>query len=108
MTDALFCFGSHPCAIAAHVFGQAFGTGPVFKGIVGGILLAPFVRFNLRSHWLASSKLGRNLDHRLVDGHRHRVEVGGVSFQPQALGFQRQRPTAGKRIVEGRQFFGIE
>ena len=38
----------------------------------------------------APNKPGRDLDHGLVDGHRHRIEVGGLAFQPKSLGFQRK------------------
>lgn len=37
-----------------------------------------------------SGKLGRDFDERLVDEHRDRIEVAGVSLEAEALGLERQ------------------
>src|SRR5262245_26121797 len=41
----------------------------------------------------------RDLDQRLVDQHRHWVEVGGVRLQAEALGFQWDRATTRERVI---------
>jgi hypothetical protein len=56
----------------------------------------------------AVGKVGRDLDHGLVDEHRHRVEVAGVALQPQPLRRQGQGAAAGKGIVEGGQLVRVE
>ena len=53
-------------------------------------------------------ELRRDLDHRLVDQHRHRVQVAGVALQPEPLRLQRQRPAAGEGVVEGGQLVAVE
>ena len=53
-------------------------------------------------------ELGRDLDHGLVDEHRHGVQVAGVSLQPQPLRLQRDGSATGKGIVQGGQLVGIE
>jgi hypothetical protein len=82
VADALFGFVAHPLPVVAHILGEplraAVGLGkqPLF--------LARF--------WVdrrTVGKLGRDLDHGLVDEYRHRVEVTGVALQPQALRLQR-------------------
>ncbi len=61
-----------------------------------------------RSHRRAAGESGRDLDHGLVDHHRHRVEVGGPCFQPQPLRFQRDGAAAGEGIMEGGQLVRVE
>ena len=61
-----------------------------------------------RVHRRQVGKFGRNLDHRLVDEHRHGVEIGGVGLQPQPLRLQRDRAAAGKGVVQTGQFVGVE
>ncbi len=78
MADALLGFVAHPLAVVAHVFGETLArpsnpaATPIFSlrdsGFTGGL----------------PGKLRRNLDHRLVDQHRDRVEVAGVSSPAQA------------------------
>ena len=95
MANALESLFAHPVAIAAHVFSQALGTGPVFHHV----LLLFAVR--QRANWRLACEFGRDFDHGFVDHHRDRVQVAGVTFQPQALGFQRNGTTTGKGIMEG-------
>ena len=59
-------------------------------------------------NWRATREPRRDLDHGLVDQHRHRVEVASMCFHPEALGFHRQGTTPGEWIVEGRQPVWIE
>ena len=50
-----------------------------------------------------SRELRRDLDQRLVDEHRDRVEVGGVRLQAEALGLERDRAAAGERVEDRRR-----
>ena len=59
-------------------------------------------------HGQTPGELGRNLDHRLVDQLRYRVQIAGIGLQPQALGFQRQRAATGKGIMKARQLVRVE
>ena len=61
-----------------------------------------------RIHRRLARELRRDLDHRLVDQHRHRVQVAGVALEPEPLRLERQRPAAGERIVEGGQLLAVE
>ena len=84
--NALLGLFAHPRAVAAHVFGQAAGTAPVVKSVLRRLLGAA-LGLNLRPHRRTARELGRYLDHGLVDGHGHGVEVRSMAFQPQALRF---------------------
>ena len=59
-------------------------------------------------HRRLARELRRDLDHRLVDQHRHRVQVAGVALEPEPLRFERQRPAAGEGVVEGGQLVAVE
>ncbi len=121
VADALFRLVAHPLAVMAHVLGEALRAFPfAHKELVipaqAGIqfvLWIPGLRcaapgMTAEGNRRLAGKARRDLDHRLVDQHRHRVEVAGVTFQPQALCFQRQRAAAGKGVVEGRQHMTVE
>ncbi len=84
---------AHPGAVAAHILGQAGGARPVTQAFLG----------RTWEHRRSPGPLGRNLDQRLVDQHRHRVEVRGMRLQPQPLGFQRDRTAARERVENGRR-----
>jgi DNA replication protein DnaC len=47
-------------------------------------------------------ELRRNLDHGLVDQYGYGIEVGGVGFETETLGFKRDCPATGKWIVDKR------
>src|SRR5258707_2583656 len=59
----------------------------MFAGRISGFL-SPFLPLRVRIHRRLVGELGRNLDHRLVDQHRHGVQVAGVTLQPQPLRLQ--------------------
>ena len=101
MADALFRLVAHPLAVGADILGQPLRTPP-------GLGQQPLLCARFRVHRRPAGKLGRNLDHGLVDQHRHRVQVAGIAFQPQPLRLQRDRATPSKGVVEGRQFVGVE
>ncbi len=114
--DALLGLVPHPLAVIAHVLGQALGAFPL---AVDQVLLASRAPLTLpsppggegsivRVHRRLARELGRDLDHRLIDQHRHRVEIRCVGLQPQPLGLQGKRPAAGKGVVEGRQLVTVE
>jgi len=62
----------------------------------------------MRVHWRAVRKLRRDFDHRLVDEYGHGIQIARVSLEPEPLRLQRQRPTAGKGIVERGQLLAVE
>jgi hypothetical protein len=61
-----------------------------------------------RIHRRLAGKFGWNLDHRLVDEHRHWVQIARIAFQTEALCFERQCAAAGEWVVEGRELFRVE
>ncbi|MFZ1507619.1 MAG: hypothetical protein WAV74_12610, partial [Anaerolineae bacterium] len=72
--------------------------------------LPPISYFLFPTSWIdrrLAGELGRDLDHRFVDQHRHGVEVAGVGFEAQALRLQRQRAAAGEGIVERGQLVAV-
>jgi hypothetical protein len=107
VADALQRLLAHPGAVAAHVFGQAARARPVGEGFARAFLGAA-LGLDGRAHRRAAGELGRDLDHGLVDGHGHGVEVAGKALQPQALRLQRQRAPARKRVVKGGQLLGVK
>ena len=106
MPDAPLRLVAHPLPVVAHVLGEPLRPGPAAldQGRLGRRSAGPGLRVDRRP----ASELGRDLDHRLVDEHRHRVEIAGVGLQPQALRLQRQGAASRKGIVEGRQPVRIE
>ncbi len=104
--DALLGFVAHPLAVVAHVLGQPLGALPL--PLHAQLAVFGHLRPRFGVHRRHAGELGRNLDHRLVDKHRHGVQVRSVGLQPQPLRLQRQRAAAGERIVEGRQPLRIE
>ena len=102
MPDTFAGLLAHPVPIAAHVLGEALRAFPAghAQGMPG--------RGGNGADGSAIRKFRGNLDHGLVDGHGHGVEVGGPGFQPEALGFQRQRAASGKGIMKGGELFGVE
>jgi hypothetical protein len=81
----------HPPTVVPHVGRQALHAMP-------GVEIAPQVV--LRIDGRAGAEARRNLDHRLIDRHRHRVEVAGVGGETEPLRFERDAPAAGKRVVD--------
>ena len=67
--------------------------------------------FLFPTFWIDGRQPGkprRDLDHRLVDQHRDRVQVAGVALEPEPLRLERQRAAARERVVEGGQFARIK
>ena len=102
VADALLRLRPHPSTIAAHVLGQALGAGPVLDQLALPLALRQ------RADRRPVGEAWRDLDHGLVDGHRHRVEVGGPGLQPQPLGLQWQGTAAGEGVMKGRQLVRVE
>ncbi|MNI40258.1 hypothetical protein D3C73_944740 [compost metagenome] len=70
MPNALPGFVPHPFTVVFHIFGQAFGIAVELT----------FLDAEMdRRHIL---ELRRNLNHRLTDHHRDRVEVRSIGGQP--------------------------
>ena len=91
MTDAFLGLIAHPPAVIARIRGQALCPLPRDRG-----LLLPRFLLPLGVDGRAAGELRRDLDQRLVDQHRDRVEVGGVGFQAETLGLQRDRAAPAK------------
>ena len=130
MADALLGLVAHPLAVVAHVLRETLRALPLphkqivipaqagiqffywIPGLppdrVGGAPGMTGLRLRVRVHRRAAGELRRDLDHRLVDQHRHRVQVAGESFEPQPLRLQRQRAAAGERVVKSRQPVAVE
>ena len=66
------------------------------------------IAFQPRPHRRTTGELGRYLDHGLVDGHGHGVQVRGIGLQAKPLGLQRQRSAAREGIMEGWQLIRVE
>ena len=99
--DAPLRLVAHPLAVVAHVSRKARRALPLRPR-------RPLPLAALRIHRRSPGELRRDLDHRLVDQHRHGVEVAGVRLQPQALRLQGDRAAAGERVVEGGQDVAVE
>ena len=92
MADAPLRLVADPAAVAADVLGQTGRTGPI-QALFGG----PWEdrRLVRPSRW--------DLDQRLVDQYRHRIEVAGVGLQAETLRLQRDRAATGERIQDRRR-----
>ena len=53
-------------------------------------------------------EFGRDLDHRLIDKDRNRIQIAGIAFQAQSLRFQRQGTAAGKGVVKGGKLVAVK
>ena len=106
MPDAPLRLVAHPLPVVAHVLGKPLRAGPVAfdQRRFGRRPAGPGLRVDRRP----AGELRRDLDHRLVDEHRHRVQVAGMGLKPQALRLQRQGAAPRERIVEGRQPVRVE
>ncbi len=93
MPDALPRLLPHPCAVMFHVLRQPFGIAVMVALLDAGMDRLPVPEFR------------RELDHRLADRHRHRVQVGAMGGQAQTLRLQRDRSAARKRVTDRRQRF---
>ena len=101
MPDSLLSLVAHPLPVVAHVLGQTLRAAPRLRD-------DRWLALRFRVHRRPAGELRRNLDHRLVDQHRHRVEVAGMGFETQPLRFERQGTAAGERVVECRQRVAVE
>ena len=102
MANALCRLVAHPLAVVAHVLGKPLRATPLTFDEIGWIVLRP------RPHRRPASELWRDLDHRLADEHRDRIEIAGVALQPQPLRLQRQCATAGEGVMEGGKLPPVE
>jgi hypothetical protein len=92
MADATLGLITHPLAVVAYVLGQALRPSP------RAAVPDPPTRRGV--HGRPAAEARRDLDHRLVDQHRHRIQITGVRFQAQALRLQRQCAPAGERVMK--------
>jgi hypothetical protein len=91
MADAFLGLVAHPLSVAAHVLGQTRCAGPG----------QPF-RDGTRKHWSVARPLRRDLDQRLVNQYRDRVQVGCMRLKPEPLCLKRDGPAAGERVEDRR------
>ncbi len=82
----------HPTPIGGHIRGQTLSPLPSLE------ILA-----DIGMHRRQTRETRRNLDHRLVDQHRHRIQIPSQRHQTEPLRLQRNRPTTRKRIHHRRQ-----
>ncbi len=119
MPDALLCLLPHPATVEPHILRQPLRAPPVLAadprlaspllpGAPCGIRAGDGEVPEGRVHRRPASEPRWNLYHRLVDQHRHRIQVARVRLEPQPLSLQRQCPAAGERIVKRRQLPRIE
>ena len=99
--DALLGLVAHPLAVVTHVLGQTLRALPLAGD--ERLLLS-----RLGIHRRPACKAGRDLDHRLVDQHRDRVQVARVRFQSEPLRLERQRAATGEGVVEGGELVPVE
>ena len=74
VTDAAERLPLHPLAVILHIGGKPLRPLPA------GCAIQPGAAVRVDRH--LPGKPGRDLDHGLVDHHRHGVQVVGVGFQP--------------------------
>ena len=101
VSDPFLRLVAHPPAVVADIVGQPLRAPP---GAGDDRPLVP----RLRVHRRPAGESRGDLDHRLVDQHRHRIEIAGVRLKAQPLCFERQRAPAGERIVKRGQLVSIE
>ncbi|WP_455429391.1 hypothetical protein [Leucobacter soli] len=87
VSDPALRLVTHPGAVAAHVLGEPGRLRPA-RALTGGV----------GEDGRAIRELRRNLDERFVDEHGDGVEIGGVRFEPETLGLERNGATAGEGI----------
>ena len=96
VTDALERFVAHPCPVTAHVLGQSLGSLPTH---LVQITLSFFPQS--WAHGSTPRELGRYLNHGLIDGDGHRVQIACIAFQSKPLRLKGERPATSEGIVEG-------
>ena len=99
MADPPLRLVAHPLPVVPNVLGETRSPLPAFRREV-----LPLGRVHRRP----AGEPRRNLDHRLVDEHRHRVQVARVRLHPQPLRLQWDRPAPGEGIVESRKPVAVE
>ena len=108
---------AHPLAIVADVLGQALSPAPNLfhcRGR-GGTQRVLNIRSSTllcvrcgKTHRRHARKLGWDLDHGLVDQHRHGVQIASVALQPEALGLKGQGTATGERVMESGELIRVE
>src|SRR6266581_64428 len=92
MPDPLLCFITHPLAVAAYILGHPRCVRPGVR-----------TSGDAREYRGAPSPPRRDLDQRLVDEHRDRVQIRRVRFKPESLGLQRDRAASRERVKDRRR-----
>ena len=94
MSDALKRLLFHPFAIIAHIFRKALCSVPTITHS-RNLCIRIYRSFPCEAWW--------NLNHSLIDGHSHRIQVVGVCFQPKALRLEWDGSTTGKWVKKSRR-----
>ena len=97
---ALVRLVAHPPAVMTHILGKPLRALAVPRGAAGD----PCARFRVRRR--QTGKARRDLDQRLRDRHRDRVQVRPPGAQSQPLRLQRDRPAAAERVDDRRRLCG--
>ena len=90
--DAAFGFVAHPLPVRLNIRSQTLRP-----------LVGVETRVDTWMHRRQTRKPRRDLDHRLVDQHRHRIQITSQSRKPKPLRLQRNRPTTRERIQNRRR-----
>jgi len=89
MADALLGLIPHPLSIVAHIFGEALSALPC-------IWSRDLLPICYRPYRGPICKFGRDLDHGLIDQHRHRVKIAGVGFKAKRCASRGSEPPPAK------------
>ena len=101
MTDSFFCVIALPITVITHVFSQYLRSFPALCSY-------PFLFYGFWIYRWLVCKRRRDFNHCLVNKYSYRVQIRGISFQTQPLGFERNRTTACERIMKCRQFLRVK
>ena len=99
---SLFCLTSSQIGASGAVINALIPTIPLNVCL----LLAGCARggnLRIRIYRSFAGKAWWNLNHSLIDGHSHRIQVMGVCFQPKTLRLERNRTAACKGVKKSRR-----
>ena len=94
MANALICLLFHPLAVIAHILRKPLCSAPAITHS-RNLCIRIYRSFPCEAWW--------NLNHSLIDGHSHRIQVVGVCFQPKALRLEWDGSTTGKWVKKSRR-----
>ena len=92
---------ANPLAVVTYIFSEGFESLPLSVDEVPRGARS-------RVHGWSPRELRRDLDHRLVDENRNRVEVAGIGFEAEPLRFHRDGSRTCERIMNRGQSVSVE